>query len=39
MNTEKFMKRLLIVVLTLIGIVLFKDVLQTIVELVFDSGI
>jgi len=35
MNTKKFF----IIVLTLIGIVLFKDVLQTFVELVFDSGI
>lgn len=39
MNTEKVMKRLLIVALIIIAIVLFGDVFQAFVELVFDSGI
>ena len=39
MNTEKFMKRFLIVVLIIIAIALFSDVFQAFAELVFDSGI
>jgi len=39
MNAERSIKRLLIVILILIGIIVSKDVLQAFVELVFDSGI
>ena len=39
MNTEEFMKRLLIVALILIVIAISGDMLQALVELVFDSGL
>jgi hypothetical protein len=39
MNTEEFMKRLLIVALILIVIAISGDMLQALVELIFDSGL
>ena len=39
MDTEKFMKRLLIVALSICVIALSSDIIQAVVELVFDSGL
>jgi len=39
MDTEKFMKRLLIVALSICVITLSSDIIQAVVELVFDSGL
>jgi hypothetical protein len=39
MNTEKFMKVLLVIALILIAIALSGDVLHSLVELMFDSGL
>ena len=39
MDTEKFMKRLLIVALLICVITLSSDIIQAVVELVFDSGL
>jgi hypothetical protein len=39
MDTEQFMKRLLIVALILIVIAISGDMLQALVELVFDNGL
>jgi|MEHZ01.6.fsa_nt_MEHZ011604896.1_3 hypothetical protein len=39
MDTEQFMKRLLIVALILIVIAISGDMLQALVDLVFDNGL